>query len=96
MRYGAFGMVEVVGRSNAVLVTDKLLKTAAVSFLNWNCKCGGHVVVFVTGDVAAVTSSVQAVTEQPPCNIVTSAVVSNPSEEMIRLVEEDAVRNHLM
>ncbi len=38
MRYGAFGLVEVVGSSNAVIVTDQMLKTADVSFLTWNGK----------------------------------------------------------
>ena len=31
MRYGAFGLVEVVGSSNAVIVIDQMLKTADVS-----------------------------------------------------------------
>ena len=34
MRYGAFGLVEVVGSSNAIIVTDQMLKTADVSFLH--------------------------------------------------------------
>ena len=33
MRYGAFGLVEVVGSSNAVIVIDQMLKTADVSSL---------------------------------------------------------------
>lgn len=49
MRYGAFGLVEVVGSSNAVIVIDQMLKTADVSFLTWNGKCGGHETVFMTG-----------------------------------------------
>ena len=39
MNYGAFGLVEVVGSSNAILVIDQMLKTADVSFLTWNGKC---------------------------------------------------------
>ena len=33
MNYGAFGLVEVVGSSNAILVIDQMLKTSDVSFL---------------------------------------------------------------
>ena len=91
MRYGAFGLVEVVGSSNAVIVIDQMLKTADVSFLTWNGKCGGHETVFMTGDVSAVTAAVQAVKENPPCEI--AAVISNPSEETIRLAEEDAEKH---
>ena len=69
MRYGAFGLVEVVGSSNAVIVIDQMLKTA---------------------DVAA---AVQAVKENPPCEIVFAAVISNPSEETVRLAEEDAEKH---
>lgn len=41
MNYGAFGLVEVVGSSNAILVIDQMLKTSDVSFLTWQTKCGG-------------------------------------------------------
>ena len=93
MNYGAFGLVEVVGSSNAILVIDQMLKTSDVSFLT---KCGGHATVFLTGDVSAVTAAVDSVKGNPPCEIVASAVISNPSEETVRLAEEEAVRNHFM
>ncbi|MEY8334420.1 BMC domain-containing protein [Lachnospiraceae bacterium 47-T17] len=93
MTYGAFGLVEVLGSANAVLVVDQMLKTADVEFRTWDTKCGGHATVFMSGDVAAVTSAVARVSAEPLCDVVTSAVISNPSEETIRLVEESAVRN---
>ena len=46
MNYGAFGLVEVVGSSNAILVIDQMLKTSDVSFLTWQTKCGGRATVF--------------------------------------------------
>ena len=58
MKYGAFGLVEVLGSCNAVMVIDQMLKTADVSFRTWNGKCGGHEVVFMSGDVSAVTAAV--------------------------------------
>ena len=96
MRYGAFGLVEVVGSSNSIIVTDQMLKTADVSFLTRNGKCGGHETVFVTGDVSAVTAAVQAVIENPPCDVCFAAVISNPSEETVRLAEEDAQKHGFM
>ena len=92
MNYGAFGLVEVVGSSNAILVIDQMLKTSDVSFLTWQTKCGGHATVFLTGDVSAVTAAVDSVKGNPPCEI----VASNPSEETVRLAEEEAARNHFM
>ncbi len=86
MKYGAYGLVEVLGSASAVLVVDKMLKTSAVGFDTWNTKCGGHVTIFVGGDVSAVQSAVDAVKENPPCEIIASAVISNPSEETERMV----------
>ena len=93
MKYGAFGLVEVLGSCNAVMVIDQMLKTADVSFRTWNGKCGGHEVVFMSGDVSAVTAAVESV-KQNPCDIILAAVISNPSEETVRLVEEDAATHH--
>ena len=44
MNYGAFGLVEVVGSSNAIMVIDQMLKTSDDSFLTWHegwwsCHC---------------------------------------------------------
>ena len=86
MTYGALGLVEVLGSSNAVVVVDQMLKTSDVSFRTWNTKCGGHVTVFLSGDEAAVTAAVESVKENPPCEIVAAAVISNPSGETARLV----------
>ena len=58
MKYGAFGLVEVLGSCNAILVIDQMLKAADVSFRTWQTKCGGHATVFLSGDVSAVTAAV--------------------------------------
>lgn len=90
MTYGAFGLVEVLGSSSAILVVDRMLKTSEVFFQTWNTKCGGHTTVFMSGDIAAVTAAVESIKQNPPCEIIAAAVISNPSEETIRLVEESA------
>jgi microcompartment protein CcmL/EutN len=87
MVYGAYGLVEVLGDTNSVVVVDRMLKTAEVNFETTDTKCGGHVLIFVSGSVSAVKSAVDSVTNNPPCKIFNSAVVSNPSEEMINIVE---------
>ena len=88
MTYGAYGLVEVVGEANAVLVTDRMLKTAEVEYVTQDTKCGGHALVFIGGSVPAVTSAVDSVKEDPPCEVVETAVISNPSQEMVDIVEE--------
>lgn len=94
MTYGAFGLVEVLGSSNAILVIDQMLKASEVSFRTWHTKCGGHATVFLSGDVAAVTAAVDSVKTNPPCEIIASAVISNPSGETVRILEEEAARHH--
>ena len=93
MTYGAFGLVEVLGSSNAILVIDQMLKASEVSFRTWNTKCGGHATVFLSGDVSAVTAAVDSIRENPPCEVIAATVISNPSPETVRLVEEDASKH---
>ncbi|MBQ7370751.1 MAG: BMC domain-containing protein [Blautia sp.] len=94
MKTGAFGLVEVLGSANAILVVDQMLTASDVAFETWHTKCGGHATVFLSGDVAAVNAAVDSVRENPPCEVVAAAVISNPSEETLRLVEEDAASHH--
>lgn len=87
MSYGAYGLVEVLGEANAVLVTDRMLKTADVEYVTKDTKCGGHVLVFMGGSISAVSAAVDSVREDLPCKVFQSAVISNPSQEMINIVE---------
>lgn len=88
MRFGAFGLVEVLGSASAILAVDQMLKTSDVEYQAWNTKCGGHVTTIISGDVAAVTAAVDSVKQNPPCEIIAAAVISNPSEETVRVVLE--------
>ena len=94
MSYGALGLVEVLGSCNAVVVLDQMLKTSNVEFRTWHTKCGGHATVFLSGDVAAVKAAVDSVKENPPFEIIAAAVISAPSGETARLVEEEEEKHH--
>lgn len=87
MTYGAYGLVEVLGEANGILVTDQMLKTSDVEYVTQDTKCGGHVLIFIGGDVAAVKAAVDSVKEDPPCKVFETAVISNPSQEMVEIVE---------
>ncbi|MGN0411398.1 MAG: BMC domain-containing protein [Lachnospiraceae bacterium] len=86
--FRALGLVEVLGSADAIQVVDVMVKTSDVEFQTWHTRCGGHTTVFVSGDVAAVTEAVERVKTNPPCEVVKTAVISNPSEEAERLVLE--------
>lgn len=87
--FKALGLVEVLGSADAIRAVDVMLKTSEVEFQTWHTKCGGHTTVFVSGDVAAVTEAVEHVRKNPPCEVIKTAVISNPSEEAERLVLEN-------
>ena len=88
MKMQAVGLVETLGSASAVMIVDKMLKTSQVTYECWNTKCGGHVTVFLSGDVSAVTAAVEAVKANPPGGeIIAAAVISAPSQETIRMIE---------
>lgn len=84
----AVGLVEVLGSASAIVVVEQMLKTSAVTYETWNTRCGGHATVFLAGGVSEVSAAVESVKGNPPCEIVAAAVISNPSEETVRLIEE--------
>ena len=73
MKYGAYGLVEVVGEANGILVTDRMLKTAEEEYVTQDTMCGGHVMIFVGGSVSAVASAVGCVEEEPQCRVAKTA-----------------------
>ena len=93
MNYGALGLIEILGTANAVLVVDQVLKAADVNFKTWNYKCGGHVTIFIVGDVSAVTAAVETVKNNPPCTVFCTSVIASPSEETAKWAEESAKQN---
>jgi len=87
MKMQAVGLVEVVGSADAIIVADQMLKTSEVTYESWNTKCGGHVTIFLSGEVAAVKAAVDSIKENPPCEVVAAAVISNPSDETDRIIK---------
>ena len=64
-----------------------MLKAADVEYVTQDTKCGGHALIFMGGSISAVTAAVESVKGNPPCKIFQSAVISNPSQEMVDIVE---------
>ena len=89
----AIGILTITPSEASIIACDIATKSGAVE-IGFLDRFTGAVVL--TGDVSAVTAAVDSVKGNPPCEIVASAVISNPSEETVRLAEEEAVRNHFM
>jgi microcompartment protein CcmL/EutN len=86
----SLGFIEIQSVTAAIDALDTMCKTADVEFVTWERKLGGRLVtVIVQGDVAAVTQAVEtaAKNSMKPC---VHAVIPNPHEETIKIVELSA------
>jgi len=74
------GYIEVAGLSNAIIVADKMLKTASVELTSLeNSKGGGWIMVVVKGDVSAVSVAIEMGKEAVGDAYVGSTVLANPA-----------------
>ena len=89
----AIGILTITPSEASIIACDIATKSGAVE-IGFLDRFTGAVVL--TGDVSAVTAAVDSVKGNPPCEIVASAVISNPSCETVRLAEEEAAKNHFM
>jgi len=89
----SLGFIEVSSVTGAVDALDIMCKTANVEFVTWERKLGGRLVtVIVTGSVSAVTEAVSAALERGLVKPCAHAVIANPHEETVRMVELSASR----
>ena len=87
----AIGLIELPNCTDAIQALDVMLKTADVKFLTWEKKLGGRLVtIIVQGEVSSVTEAVEAAKHRAVGLIVASAVIANPHEETMKLVEVSA------
>jgi microcompartment protein CcmL/EutN len=84
----SLGFIEISGVTAAIDALDIMCKTADVSLETWERKLGGRLVtIIVSGEVAAVTQAVEAAAKQAIKKPVASAVIANPHEEIIKIIE---------
>ena len=87
----SLGFVEVSGVGAAVDALDIMCKTSDVEFVTWERKMGGRLVtIIVRGKVSAVTEAVQAANENAIKKPVCHAVIANPHQAIVELVEKSA------
>ena len=89
----SYGFIEITGVVAAINALDIMCKTADVELASWERKLGGRLVtLIVQGDVSAVTAAVNATVEQAIKKPASYAVIANPHEEIVKLVELSASR----
>ncbi len=78
----AIGMNEFMSIPTGMFACDVMLKAAEVELVSAGCVCAGKYYIVVTGDVAAVRSSVQAGAEGNEACLVDSLVIPNVDEQV--------------
>jgi len=88
----SLGFIEIPSVTAAIEALDTMCKTANVEFVTWERKLGGRLVtIIVQGDVSAVTEAVECAARNAmkPC---VHAVIPNPHEETMKMVNISASR----
>ena len=89
----SYGFIEITGVVAAMDALDIMCKTADVELASWERKLGGRLVtIIVQGDVAAVTEAVEAAATNAIKKPASYAVIANPHEEIVKMVELSASR----
>ncbi|MBE7045025.1 MAG: BMC domain-containing protein [Ruminococcaceae bacterium] len=85
----SLGLIEVSALGNAIMVADRMLKTANVRFVATERKLGGRLVtIVIQGELSAVTASVEAGQEtakQLGC-LKAAEVIARPHPEIFKFL----------
>ncbi|MCD8156804.1 MAG: BMC domain-containing protein, partial [Clostridiales bacterium] len=73
----AIGMNEIMSIPTGMLACDAMLKAADVELVGAGCVCAGKYYIVVTGEVAAVRSSVEVGREAAESLLIDSLVIPN-------------------
>ena len=79
----AIGVVETLSIPMGIFAGDQMLKTAQVDLVTAQTACPGKYIVVVSGEVAAVKSSVAAGCESAGASLVDSLLIPNVDERVI-------------
>ena len=95
----ALGFVEVSGVVAAIEALDSMVKAADVELVTWENKLGGRLVtIVVTGSISAVQYAVEigSARANEITKTVAKAVIANPHEEVIKLIQISAKKLNLV
>ena len=82
----AIGMVEYKTVSTGIQAADLMLKTADVEIIEAQTVCPGKYIVIISGDLSAVTASVEASKTQYGQQLIDYFVLGNPHESIFSAI----------
>ncbi len=88
----SLGFIEIQSVTAAITALDTMCKAADVELVTWERKLGGRLVtIIIQGEVSSVNSAIEAAVNNSlkPC---IHAVIANPHEEIVRIVELSSMK----
>jgi ethanolamine utilization protein EutM len=84
----ALGMIETRGLVSLIEASDAALKSASVQMIGWDKIGSGIVTTFITGDVGAVKSAVDAAAEAAGKigEVLAVHVIARPHEDLVNVL----------
>ena len=78
----ALALMEYLKIPTAMVATDKMVKTAAVTILHAATVCPGKYIVLIKGSLGAVKAAVEAGTQGFESNLIDSFILGNPTDQI--------------
>lgn len=78
----AIGMIEYKTVATGMKAADLMLKTAEIEIIEAQTVCPGKYIIIVTGDLSAVTASVDAAKTQCSLHLIDSFILGNPHDSI--------------
>lgn len=80
-------MIEVIGLSNSIVISDQCLKTSNINLLGIEKVSSGRVTVKIVGDVGAITSAIQSVENMD--SVISSSIIPSLDNEVFEMFKKD-------
>ena len=91
----AIGMIEFKTTPGGILAADFMVKTAQVELLESKTVCPGKYIAFVTGELSAVRSAVDAAAARFEGKCIDSFVLGNPDESVLAVLRGKNSTEHI-
>lgn len=80
-------MIEVIGLSNSIVISDQCLKTSNINLLGIEKVSSGRVTVKIVCDVGAITSAIQSVENMD--SVISSSIIPSLDNEVFEMFKKD-------
>lgn len=88
----SLGFIEIQSVTAAITALDNMCKAADVQLVTWERKLGGRLVtIIIEGEISSVNAAIECAVNNS-LKACIHAVIANPHEEIVRIVEMSSKR----